>query len=86
MLKGILAPVTAGYSSHAPALGQPSPFLEWGPRGLPTSERAGPDTCLPGACHLHSCAWWAPSCPRLGLSLPASLLGLPLAWEVKVGD
>lgn len=37
----------------------------------------------PGACHLHSNAWWVPGHPRLGLSLLASLLGSAMDWEVK---
>lgn len=46
---------------------------------LPTSDRGCPDSQgshSPGACHLHSNAWWVPGHPRLRLSLLASLLGL----------
>lgn len=41
---------------------------------------------LPGACHLLCGVRWAPGCPRLGLSLSASLLWPPLGLRGERGD
>ena len=54
--------------------------------GLPWHLGRTPGVRLPGACHLSCSAWWAPGCPRLGLSLSASLLWPPLGLRGERGD
>lgn len=56
----------------------PAYSLLWVLWDLPTFDRGCPDSqgsLSPGACHVHSNAWWVPGHPRLGLSFLASLLG-----------